>query len=322
MPKVSVCVPAYNAAGYLSETLQGILNQTFRDFEVIIGDDCSSDETFQIAQSFDDERILCFRNEKNLGWIGNTNACLKKAAGQYVCVLNADDGWQSSFLETMTAILDRHPTVGFAFSSTHHVNDIGEILGLTSHFDQDCFFSGEDFFRTDCLLNVVETPGVMVRRECYQRIGLYDSTLRFMADWEMWLRVSLYYDVFFVSSPLAFWRRHGENRSDEALLLDHFFREEWYLLHKIFSLIPEEKKYLKSLWGEARLQSAKRLYGCSLCRLAGGNVRLFRKQATLAVKMHPKMVLRNLAAFKIALSYFGNTPFRFLRKMKRWIRPF
>lgn len=316
MPCVSVCIPAYNHGRFLPKAVAGILGQSFQDFEIFIRDDASTDETPRVLKSFSDPRIHCARNDANAGWAANTSLCFGEAKGKYVCILNADDGWRPQFLETMVAVMEANPDVGFAFGAYTQVDEEGKELGLVRHFSADRIFSGEEFFARNVLQNIVGAPTVIVRSTCYQKAGVYDPRFCYMADWEMWLRMSLHFDVAYVATPLAFWRLHPENLSRGADLADNRYREEKAILEKTFSRLPDGKRRLLSLQGKARFSSAQRLYGYAQHKILRGDLDLFRRQALLAVKMNPRIALRHLVIPKIVLSYFGKGPFDFLRSWK------
>src|SRR3712207_6335075 len=113
-PKVSVCVDSFNYGRFLAEALHSILGQTFDDFEVVITDDCSTDDSFEIAQRYaaQDSRIRLIRNPQNLGMVRNRNACLALARGEYVKWLHADDFLCSrEALAQMSAALDANRAV-------------------------------------------------------------------------------------------------------------------------------------------------------------------------------------------------------------------
>src|SRR3954465_13746774 len=98
-PRVSVCIPTYRGAGHLRTSIDSVLMQTFRDFELIVTDDHSPDDTFAIASSYGDPRIRCLRNERNLGAEGNWNRTLEQARGHYVKLLPQDDVLDPSCLQ-------------------------------------------------------------------------------------------------------------------------------------------------------------------------------------------------------------------------------
>src|SRR6267378_796708 len=117
-PKVSFVVPCYRLAHLLPECINSILSQTFVDFEILIMDDCSPDDTPKVAQSFQDPRVRHVRNEPNLGHLRNYNKGIDLALGKYVWLISADDYLRRPYvLRRYIDLLDRHPHVGYAFCS-------------------------------------------------------------------------------------------------------------------------------------------------------------------------------------------------------------
>src|SRR3984893_10188043 len=115
-PKVSFVVPCYKLAHLLPECVNSILAQTFADFEILIMDDCSPDDTPKVAQSFQDLRVRHVRNEPNLGHLRNYNKGIDLARGEYIWLISADDRLRCSYvLEKYVALLDQHPKVGYVF---------------------------------------------------------------------------------------------------------------------------------------------------------------------------------------------------------------
>ena len=110
-PKVSVLIPTYNAVGFIKNTLDAVLKQTFQDFEIVIIDDASTDETENIIRSFSDSRIRFFKNEKNLGITDTRNKLCSKALGEYIAVLDHDDICLPKRLEEEVKFLDEHPDI-------------------------------------------------------------------------------------------------------------------------------------------------------------------------------------------------------------------
>jgi succinoglycan biosynthesis protein ExoO len=106
--KVSIIIPAYNTERYIRKCIDSILNQTFQDFEVIIIDDCSSDDTVRIVQSYGDRRIYLYKNEKNSGPSYSRNRAIKFAKGEYIAVLDSDDWWTPNRLEQMISFMKKN----------------------------------------------------------------------------------------------------------------------------------------------------------------------------------------------------------------------
>src|SRR5262249_26443707 len=106
-PKVSVCLPVYNGANYLAESMTSVLTQTYEDYRLIVADNCSTDATPDIVAGFKDRRIVYHRNAANLGLVGNHNRCLELAGGEYVCIWHHDDVMLPTNLEEKVGTLDR-----------------------------------------------------------------------------------------------------------------------------------------------------------------------------------------------------------------------
>src|SRR5574344_935087 len=106
MTKVSVCIPTYNCEKYIAKTIASVFAQTYQDFEVIIVDDCSKDKTYELLKNLSSEKIKLFKNEENLGLVGNWNECLKHATGEYIHFLMCDDLLSPNSLDEKVKILD------------------------------------------------------------------------------------------------------------------------------------------------------------------------------------------------------------------------
>ena len=117
MPLISVCIPAYNTARYLPEAIESVLAQAFSDYELVICDNASTDDTPEICRRYDDPRIRYVRFEEFVGQAANWNRCLKLATGKYVVLLHADDALRPCFLKRAAEVLDNNPAVGLVHCS-------------------------------------------------------------------------------------------------------------------------------------------------------------------------------------------------------------
>ena len=117
MPKVSVVIPTHNRAGFLQAAIQSVLNQTFQDFEIIVVDDASEDQTTEIVRSFSDPRIRYMRHESNKGQGASRNDGIRQASGEYIALLDDDDEWLPEKLAKQVALLDSSPSqVGMIYT--------------------------------------------------------------------------------------------------------------------------------------------------------------------------------------------------------------
>jgi glycosyltransferase involved in cell wall biosynthesis len=247
--KSSVCIPAYNGANYIGEAISSTLNQTLADFELIIVDDCSTDNTEAVIQSFSDNRISYYKNATRLGLVGNWNRCLELSRGQYVCIFHQDDVMMPDNLAEKVKILEEHPHVGLVYSDVLQIDTAGALIRegwpAKPPFEQQGVCRGLEFLRTQLLgPNTISCPGVVVRKECYEKLGGFDARLPFTADWEMWLRLAVFYDVAYLAKPLIKYRWHENNETLNfrgIKDLEHSYRAKILVLDKHPKLIPDVK---------------------------------------------------------------------------------
>ena len=138
-PKVSVILTSYNHEKFLRESIDGVLNQTFKDYELIICDDASTDHSWDIICSYDDSRIISYRNNINIVR-GNLNNMIEQVAhGEYIAIHHSDDAWEPTKLEKQVHFLDTHPTIGAVFTNAHLIGENGDSLNDSSHFLYNIF---------------------------------------------------------------------------------------------------------------------------------------------------------------------------------------
>lgn len=206
-PKVTVCLPTYNRAGYLASCLTGILGQTFRDFEVLVSDNCSTDATPDVVQACADPRIRYHRNEMNIGVFPNMNRCLAQARGEYVCILHDDDVYSPRFLEREVELLDRYPTAGLVHCAAYEIDARNLRRRLIRAYPQDCLREGKQEFLRYLGGHNICCSTVMARRRLYQDMGGFDPSY-LCSDFFMWLQFALQADIAYVAAPLVAMRVH------------------------------------------------------------------------------------------------------------------
>ena len=206
-------MPVYNGSDYIADSVQSVLTQTYKDFNLIVCDNCSTDKTDEIIRSFKDPRLIYVRNNKNLGLVGNHNRCLELADGKYVHFLHHDDIMLPDNLALKVSILDEHPKVGLVHSDVLFIDENGEDLDLTK-FDakRDRIEEGIKAFEKYILNMPVGASffigAVLARRDCYLKLGGLNPLLPNTDDSEMWMRILLFYDVACIGKPLVKYRLH------------------------------------------------------------------------------------------------------------------
>ena len=222
-PKVSVCIPTYNRANYVGEAIKSVLNQTLKDLELIIVDDASTDNSIEVIEKFKDPRIKFYKNEKNLGMVGNWNKAVSLASGKYITILHSDDKYLPQFLAAESKLLDRDPEIGYIFSACRIIDENGNLHWVhkwqeKKHFGlfilakdrKTSILDGHEVLKEHVYDNFVRFPTVMIRRECYDKVGMYTNKFRFGPDWNMWMRIELHpYKVAYLEEAYAEYRKHA-----------------------------------------------------------------------------------------------------------------
>ena len=203
MVKVSVIVPVYNGEKYIREAIDSVLNQSYKDFEVIVIDDGSKDNTLSIIKEYDGK--IRWKSQENKGQASATNEGVKMAEGEYVAYLDADDVCMPERLEVQVKYLDNHPNVGLVYSGYYQINGAGEVKRIVKARPHDNFV----LLQTD----YIARSTVMHRKNCLEEVGLFDESISGDDDWDMWIRISEKFGVDHVERPLVKYRLHGEQIS-------------------------------------------------------------------------------------------------------------
>ena len=173
MPKVSVIIPTYNQAKFIAEAIQSVLNQTFRDFEVIVIDDGSADNTPEIVSAFP----VIYSRQEHQRPPAARNRGIKISCGEYISFLDSDDVLLENALEKGVEALNKHPKAGISYGQAYLMDERGCILGLRkAGYERSCVREGIEEIR-DFLVsgNHIQPSTVMARRSCLEEVGPFDS---------------------------------------------------------------------------------------------------------------------------------------------------
>lgn len=206
-PLVTVIIPTYNRAGLLPEAIESVLNQECDDFELLIIDDGSKDDTRQVVAGIVDPRIR-YVYQANQGISMAMNAGLSRARGKYIARLDSDDLWLPCMLHDLVDVLESKPGYGLAYARTQTMDATGKLLdefrGIPLWYPGDAFAS---MLYGDVTCNT----SIVVRRECINTAGVYDPSLKVHEDWDMWVRVARVCPFFFLDKVVARYRYHSQN---------------------------------------------------------------------------------------------------------------
>ncbi len=211
MPTASVIIPSYNHEKFIGETIRSVLNQTYQDFELLIVDDASTDGTVEVIKQFTDPRIELFINERNLWGVYGTNRLIQKAKGRYIAVLSSDDAFMPEKLERQVKFLDEHPEVGAVFSHAVIIdedgNDIDNQENPYSYVSTHTNKTRQEWLRHFFYLGSSPChPSILIRKECYESVGLYDPRLAQIPDVDFWVRLCMKYDIHIIPEKLVKFR--------------------------------------------------------------------------------------------------------------------
>lgn len=252
-PLVSVIIPTYNAAEYIEESIRSALSQTERNFELLVFDNASLDNTKEVVESIHDERIKFQRNERNIGFAGNANLGLRKAKGKYLCYLGADDIWEETFLENMLLLMEANRSMSFSHGSAIWIDEHGNQYGGMSGGWENVT-KGEKAF-LDCFDRGFCFSTLMMRTDIVKRIGPLDESWKEIADTWLFLKLCLEGDVGYLDKPLVRYRVHQKSLSlnlykDGVLFKQHFNAAkeafQWKKARRL-GLHREMKKGLRSI---------------------------------------------------------------------------
>ncbi len=211
MPAISVILPVYNGEKFVRSAIESILNQTFPDFELILIDDGSTDQTGEIIQSIQDERIQLVEHTQNQGLISSLNQGIALARGEYVARMDADDISLPDRFERQVEFLRAHPRVGVLGNQVRFLNENLEQVVWEYHFPS----SHTEIAWKMMFMNVIPHPAVIVRRELLIEASGYNPEYATAEDYELWTRLILQTEFANLDEVLLLYRRHSATVSEQ-----------------------------------------------------------------------------------------------------------
>lgn len=226
MPLVSICIPTYNRKGYLKETLESVFAQTYKDYEVVIVDDGSTDGTEEMIKHLGYNTR--YHRQENAGDAAARNKLIELAAGKYITFLDSDDLLMPDAVERMTTVMQQEAEPVIVYGPYLRIDQRGSVIGkdkrrlysgfVTKHLFQDVF---------------IHSCGSMFPKNALKEAGGFDTSLRVCSDYDLWLRLSLKYRFLALSEPTFKRRRHPgnltvrslQNRITELVVLERFYYE-------------------------------------------------------------------------------------------------
>ena len=216
-PRISVCVPTYNYGNFIADCIESVVAQTITDWELIICDDCSTDDTAEIVKRYSqsDRRIKYVRNEQRLGMNGNIKRVTDLGQGKYLKVLCSDDWIVEECLEVMCALMDENPSVAIATCAEINCDHAGTPLYVQCLFGKPVWvIPGESML--DWMARGMGFGGnssFLIRRESYDEVGGYNDQVLYAPDYDLAARLCRVGDYLHTDQPLFYGRVHGASSS-------------------------------------------------------------------------------------------------------------
>lgn len=201
VPLITVGIPVYNAADVISHAIRSVLDQTFCDFELIIIDDGSTDDTWKVIKEFDDARIITIRGDKNIGISGRLNEQIALARGKFFARMDADDIMMKERLQQQVDFLTTHPDVDLVGSSAIVMDERYQLLGIRGR--KNMTEKSISYSRTKGFMH----PTVLGKTEWFRK-NRYNENYCGYEDYELWNRTSKYSVFYNLNIPLLFYQDH------------------------------------------------------------------------------------------------------------------
>ncbi len=215
MPKVTVVIPTYNCAKYLASAIDSVLGQTFQDFELIIVNDGSVDNTDSVVKPYVGKYPgkIRYLSQENKGLAATRNVAIDHSKGEYIALLDSDDCFLPNRLESGVEILSSRPDIALTHANIRYIDEEGKDMGIPERDPRH--LSGRIFNELLLLKAHISLPTILVRKECFERYGKFDEHLSRLGceDREMWLRIAKDCRFFYQDTVLACYRIRQQSMS-------------------------------------------------------------------------------------------------------------
>lgn len=214
--KVSVVITSYNYDKYIKDAIESILNQSYFDFELVIIDDCSTDNSVKIIKQFEDERIKFIQNEENLGLKSSMQKAISYCSGEWIAFLESDDLWLPDTLEKRLACAEKYPQVGIIFNDVLEFGDEDWLLAVKNNFDRvrkilsKKTFPKNIFYDINVHNLILTFSSVMIKRELFENVS-FETPIDALLDWWLYIHIAYNTEAYYMKDKLTKWRQHKQS---------------------------------------------------------------------------------------------------------------
>lgn len=296
MPHISVTIPVYNRAHLVGRTIESILNQQFQDFDVIVVDDASEDNTVDVVKRYceRDPRVKLEVNSRNLGLTRNWNRCLELASGPLVQIMQSDDLIDSDYLQKASDIFDLYPSIGFVAATCRYIDAEDRIIGTNPAVEPRLYQAGDEAVTALLTGGYPHVSSIVMSRSCYDAVGRFDEAIWHGPDMEMDVRLAAHSGFYHFGDVHTSFRRHGSNMGNLEYLRGDFLEVDTLKKRKTWGYLSPDglsKLGINNLEEHiARDAALSALYG-AIITISYGRPRLTRYYLRQAI-MHNRQMLR------------------------------
>jgi len=250
-PLISICMPNYNYEKFIKEAIESILAQTYTDFELIIVDDASTDNSVEIIKSIKDPRIKLYQNESNIFMFPTINKAIRLAKGEIVTIIHSDDMYKKNFLEEIVNTYNIYPDKKvFITGVDFYHSDDGYSVPWYPYENGGIISKKEVLLRLGDSNNIGNSVNVAIHKDAVNKVGYFTNIYKYIGDFDYWLRLAEEFDFVYIPKILANYRIHGSNITHSLVKDLNFFKEGYEVFKKNISesKIIDNKTYKKMLF--------------------------------------------------------------------------
>ena len=284
MPIISVIIPAYNAERTILETIASVQQQTFSDFELIVINDGSTDQTSELLITVKDHRLKIF-SYRNSGPAAARNHGISHSTGNFISFLDADDLWTQDKLELQLAALQRHPEAGVAYSWTCYMSEDGKSF----YAGESIKFEGNVYAQLLVRNFLDNGSNPLISKQAIESVKEFDTTLSASEDWDFYLRLAARWPFVLVHKPQVIYRQSSKGLSSNIDLMDNYC---FLVLERAFQSAPPELQYLKN---QSLATVHHYLTGICLARVTNAEeVKQAGQKLQMAIRLEPRTLLNRI----------------------------
>lgn len=288
MATISVIIPAYNAQKTILKTIESVQQQTYSNFELIVINDGSTDNTLEVVKSIKDERLKIF-SYKNGGVAVARNRALSHASGEFIAPLDADDLWTPDKLELQLVALQNHPEAGVAYSWTTRFID-GQEESLNP--DLPIYFNGNVYPKLLLYNFLSNGSNPLIRRKAIESVGEFDPACVPCEDWDFYMRVAVNWSFVVVPKHQILYRLSSNSGSANFKVIE---KASFATIEKAYQTAPSELQYLKNqtlVWSYQYFAHLYLLYSKDISEINIAAKRLWK-----AMCLNPRILLEDYAKY-------------------------